>query len=59
MVGLGLALGFVGVALAGMTVHEIGAWLSTQQTEECRHLSSARRPVEAEAPAPATFSQAA
>ncbi|HUC13903.1 MAG TPA: hypothetical protein VMS00_05570, partial [Acidimicrobiales bacterium] len=55
----GLALGFVAVAVAGMTLHEIETWLSTRQSEEVRHLSTARNPVEAEPQVPATFSQAA
>lgn len=56
----GLALGFVAVALAGMTLHEIETWLSARPVGEVRHLGS-HRPVEAEAQAPATatFSQAA
>ena len=53
-----LALGFVGVALVGMTLHEVETWISTRQAEEVRHLTSSRRPVEAEAQ-PGTFSQAA
>jgi len=53
-----LALGFVGVALVGMTLHEVETWISTRQAEEVRHLGSPRRQVEAEAQ-PATFSQAA
>jgi hypothetical protein len=53
-----LALGFVGAALVGMTLHEVETWISTRQDEEVRHLSSPRRPVEAEAQ-PGTFSQAA
>jgi hypothetical protein len=54
-----LALGFVAIALAGTTWHEIETWLSTRQTGEVRHLSTARRPVEAEVQAPATLSEAA
>jgi hypothetical protein len=56
----GLALGFVALALAGMTLHEIETWMSTRQAGEVRHLGT-HRPVEAEAqaPAPAAFSQAA
>jgi hypothetical protein len=54
----GLALGFVAVALAGMTLHEVGTWFSIRHAEEVRHLGT-RRPVEAEAPVQATFSQAA
>jgi hypothetical protein len=53
-----LALGFLGVALVGMTLHEVESWMSTRQAEEVRHLSSPCRPVEAEA-RPATLSQAA
>jgi hypothetical protein len=54
-----LALGFLGVALVGMTLHEVETWISTRQAEEVLHLSSSRRSVEAEAQAPAAFSQAA
>ncbi len=53
-----LALGFMGVAVAGMTLNEVETWMLTRQAEEVRHLSSPRRPVEAEAQ-PATLSQAA
>jgi hypothetical protein len=54
----GLALGLAAVSVAGMTLHEIETWLATRQAGEVRHLGT-HRPVEAEAQAPATFSQAA
>jgi hypothetical protein len=54
-----MALGFVAVALAGTTWYEIESWLSTRQAGEVRHLSTARRTVDAEVQAPATFSEAA
>jgi hypothetical protein len=55
----GLSVGFVAVAFAGMTLHEIETWMSANQAGEVRQLSTATRPVEAEAQVPATFSQAA
>jgi hypothetical protein len=54
----GLALGFVAVAVAGMTLHEIESWLSVREVGEVRHLGT-HRPAEPEAQAPATFAQAA
>jgi hypothetical protein len=54
-----LSLGLVGVALVGITLHEVETWMSTRQAEEVLHLNSPRRPVEVEAQAPGTFSQAA
>lgn len=55
----GLALGFIGVAVAGLTVHEIETWASAGDAGQVRHLSSARQSAEAEIRLPATTSQAA
>jgi O-antigen/teichoic acid export membrane protein len=54
----GLALGFVGVALAGLTLHEVETWRSAHHLDQLHGLAFASRPTQAE-PAQPPLSQAA